>query len=121
MEDVLAAARARGAALSAQDWAAFDALLHAQFVYVNAQGIRLARAEYIGFVRDGPLRWREQRLEDAHVVVDEPVAVLTGRVVDDVEVDGEPYELRFVTTQTYVRADGSWLYLAGHTALPGEV
>ena len=55
-------------------------------------------------------------LEDVRVVADGAVAVLTGLVVDDVLVDGEPYELRFVTTQAYVNAPGGWLCFAGHTA-----
>ena len=116
MHEVVEVAAARGRALVRQDWDALAAALHPDFAYTNAQGIRLGRDEYLAFVRDGPLRWREQRLEDVRVVADAAVAVLTGLVVDDVLVDGEPYELRFVTTQTYVNAAGRWLYLAGHTA-----
>ena len=115
MEEVLEAARARARALAERDWAAVEAALHPDFVYTNAQGIRIGRDQYLAFVRDGPLRWREQRLEDARVVVSGATAVLTARVIDDVEVDGEPYELRFATTQTYVREAGGWRYLAGQT------
>jgi hypothetical protein len=115
VQEVVDAARARGRALAAQDWAAVEAALHSDFVYVNAQGIRLGRDDYLGFVRHGPLRWREQRLQDVEVVVEEPVAVLTALVIDDVLVDGEPCELRFFTTQTYVRGADGWLYLAGQT------
>jgi hypothetical protein len=120
VDEIVEAARARGRALAEQDWDAFAGLLHPGFVYTNAQGIRIGRDEYLSFVRDGPLRWREQRLEDLHVVAADGVAILTGTVVDDVLVDGEPYELRFVTTQTYVAEAGGWLYLAGHTAPPPE-
>ena len=116
--DVLEAAQARADALAGQDWEQLDALLHPRFGYVNAQGIRLSRAAYVEFVRDGPLRWREQRLDGEQVEVAGDTAVLTATVVDDVEVDGERHVLRFVTTQTYVRAGGRWLYLAGHTAPP---
>jgi hypothetical protein len=115
VDEIADLARARGRALAAQDWPAVAALLHPRFVYVNAQGARLGREEYLGFLREGPLRWREQRLEAVEVVVEEPVAVLTARVIDDVLVDGAPHELRFATTQTYVRATGGWLYLAGQT------
>ena len=115
MREIVEAATARGRALAEQDWPAFEAALHPAFVYTNAQGIRIGRDEYLAFVRDGPLRWREQRLEDVQVVVEEPVAVLTARVIDDVLVDGEPYRLRFATTQTYVRGADGWSYLAGQT------
>jgi hypothetical protein len=116
MHEVAEAATARGRALGGQDWDAFASLLHEDFVYTNAQGIRIGRDEYLAFVRDGRLRWREQRLDDVQVAAAGGVAVLTGTVVDDVLADGEPYELRFVTTQTYVETAGGWLYLAGHTA-----
>jgi hypothetical protein len=85
---------------------------------VNAQGIRAGLADYLAFVRNGPLRWKEQGLEDVKVVVEGSVGVLTATVVDDVEVDGAPHVLRFVTTQTYVRDGEGWLYFAGHTAAP---
>ena len=114
-QEVLRAAAARATALSTQDWPTLDAHLHPAFVYTNSQGSRLTRAEYVDFVRTGPLRWRGQRFEDARVAVDGTAAVLTGVVVDDVLVDGEPYLLRFATTQTYVLVSGAWSYLAGHT------
>jgi hypothetical protein len=53
------------------------------------------------------------------VSVDGTTAVLTGVVVDDVMVAGEPHLLRFATTQVYVLVDGAWSYLAGHTAASG--
>jgi hypothetical protein len=50
------------------------------------------------------------------VVVSGSTAVVTGVVVDDLVVDGEPHLLRFATTQTYVLLDRGWSYLAGQTA-----
>jgi hypothetical protein len=115
-QEVLGVAAERATALATQDWVTLDALLHPGFVYTNSQGTRLTHDEYVDFVRTGPLRWRGQRVEDARVSIAGTVAVLTGVVVDDVLVDGEPHLLRFATTQTYVLVDGAWSYLAGHTA-----
>ena len=115
-EDVLVAVAARAEALVAQDWALVDGQLHPDFVYTNSRGERLTRAAYLEFLRHGPLRWRRQWLEDASVVGSGGTAVVTGVVVDDVVVDGEPHLLRFATTQTYVLLDRGWSYLAGHTA-----
>ena len=114
-EEVLGIAADRATALSTQDWPTLDSLLHPAFVYTNSQGTRLSREQYVDFVRTGPLRWRGQRFEDARVTVDGSTAVLTGVVVDDVLVEGEPHVLRFATTQTYVLVDGAWSYLAGQT------
>ena len=109
-------ARERAAALVAQDWAVVDAQLHPQFVYTNSQGNRLAKAAYLDFLTSGPLRWRNQSLEDVSVVHVEGAAVLHGIVVDDLLVDEEPHLWRFATTQTYVRVGDRWSYLAGHPA-----
>ena len=114
-EEILQLVSDRATALVAQDWAVVDAQLHARFVYTNSQGKRLARAAYLDFLATGPLRWRRQGLEEASVAHVEGTAVLHGIVVDDLLVDDEPHLVRFATTQTYVRVDGGWSYLAGHT------
>ena len=87
-------------------------------MYVNSQGGRLGREEYLGFLRDGPVRWLEQRLDDVAVVETGPVAVLTATILDEVIVEGQRPRWQWVGTQTYVRSGEDWLYLAGHTALP---
>jgi hypothetical protein len=115
-DDVLAAVAERAQALAAQDWALVDAQLHEDFVYTNSRGDRLTRSAYLDFLRHGPLTWTSQWLESPSVAVVGDTAVVTGVVVDDVLVDGEPHVLRFATTQTYVLSDGGWSYLAGQTA-----
>jgi hypothetical protein len=113
---VLAAAKRRAAALPRQDWPALERELHPEFGYVNAEGMRLGRGEYLAFVKEGPVRWVEQRLENVRVAVVGPTAVLTAEVHDDVEVGDERHQLVFVSSQTYVLENGRWLYLAGQTA-----
>lgn len=115
-DDVLAVIQARAAALPVQDWAAVEAQLHADFVYTNSRGEHLSKPDYLDFLRNGPLRWRRQSLESPAVVVVGDVAVLAAVVVDDLIVDGEPHVIRFATTQTYVRDQDGWRYLAGQTA-----
>ena len=117
--EVLDAVARRGAALAQQDWSVLDELLDADFIYTNSQGTRLGRAAYLDFVRTGPLRWNAQSYDDVAVRVAGATAVLTGVVVDDVVVDGDPHVLRFATTQIYLLLDGRWSYLAGHTSTIG--
>jgi Domain of unknown function (DUF4440) len=117
-ETVLEVAARRANALAWQDWETVAAQLHPQFLYVNASGDRLDREAYLGFLRDGPVRWVSQTLEDAQVVEAGAIAVLVATVVDDVVYEGEPARWSFLTTQTYVN-DGEWRYLAGHTAVRG--
>jgi Domain of unknown function (DUF4440) len=117
-ETVLEVAARRAKALAQQDWETVAAQLHPQFIYVNASGDRLDRDAYLAFLREGPVRWDRQTLEDAEVIATGPVAVLVATVVDDVVWNGEPARWTFLTTQTYVKDGDAWSYLAGHTALP---
>jgi hypothetical protein len=114
--DVEEAFRERADALAAQDWAVVEAQLHEDFVYTNSLGERMMKQGYLAFLRDGPLRWNRQWLEDILVTVVDDTAVVTGLVFDDVVVDGQDHVLTFTTTQTYTRVDGQWRYLAGQTA-----
>jgi hypothetical protein len=118
MDAVLELATLRGSALASRNWETVAAQLHPDFVYVNANGQRLDRDRYLEFLANGPVRWNAQTLEDVRLAGSSSVIVLVARVVDDVVYDGAPARWEFVTTQTYVRGNGAWLYLAGHTALP---
>jgi hypothetical protein len=120
MDKVLELATRRGLALADRDRDAVTAQLHPRFVYVDANGRRRDRDDYLAFVTDGPVRWNAQTLEDVQVVGNASVGVLVARVVDDVIYDGKPARWQFTTTQTYVEEHGSWFYLAGHTALPAS-
>jgi Domain of unknown function (DUF4440) len=113
-------AERRALALAEGDWAAIEAQLHPEFLYVDANGHRLDRDGYLAFLADGPVRWKAQTLEDVHVVAAGTLAVLAATVHDDILFQGKPARWTFVTTQTYVDTQGSWLYLAGHTALPAS-
>ena len=118
METVLELATRRGLALARRDWDTVAAQLHRSFVYVNANGQRLDRDGYLAFLTSGPVRWNAQTLEDVQIAGSGPANVLVARVVDDVVQEGVAARWEFVTTQAYVHENGSWLYLAGHTALP---
>jgi hypothetical protein len=107
-------------ALVRRDWSRVAALLHARFLYVNANGHRLGHDDYLAFLADGPVRWKAQTLEDVELAGAGGVAVLVATVVDDVTYDGLPARWKFVTTQTYVEENGAWLYLVGQTALPAS-
>src|SRR5262245_15189434 len=120
MDAVLELATLRGLALARRDWDTVAAQLHPRMVYVNANGQRLDRDRYLTFLASGPVRWNAQTLEDVQIVGSGSVRVLVARVVDDVVHDGAPARWEFATTQTYVLENGSWLYLAGHTALPAS-
>lgn len=114
IDDVLAAAQARAAALVAGDAVALRSLLHPHVRWTTHRGDVLDREHYIAANTGGPLHWKGQSLEDVEVVVAGDSAVLVATVVDVVERDGATQTFRLRLTQTWVRADGRWQCLAGH-------
>jgi len=113
--EVVAAARARSAALVAGDRQRLAALLHPRLRWTTYQGVVLDREQYLAGNGGGGLVWVEQMLQDVEVqVVGDAVAVLTALVVDVVNHDGSPETFRLRLTQTWVNTVDGWQCLSGH-------
>ncbi|GAA2124184.1 nuclear transport factor 2 family protein [Nocardioides bigeumensis] len=117
---VAVALGARRGALVARDPHRLASLLHPDFVYTNASGRLLDVGGYLDLTVRGPLRWHDQVVEPVTLTRAGGVLVLTGHVVDRVQLDGEHHEWRFATTQVYLEEAGALLYLAGHTGPAGD-
>lgn len=116
---VMAAARARAAALAAGDRPGLAALLHPQLRWTTHRGAVLDREQYLAANAGGELTWLEQTLHDVDVqVVGDAVAVLTAVVVDVVDRGEGPETFQLRLTQTWVRTDGGWQCLSGHAGPP---
>src|SRR5437773_2044557 len=112
---VVAAARARSAALLAGDRQRLAALLHPQLRWTTYQGVVLDREEYLTGNVGGNLVWVDQTLLDIDAqVVRDAVAVLTALVVDVVSRDGAQETFRLRLTQTWINAVDGWQCLSGH-------
>jgi ketosteroid isomerase-like protein len=114
--EVLDAADRRARALVERDAAALLALHHPELRWMTHRGEVLDRETYVRGNTEGELRWLEQRLEHAVVVIEGETAVLTGVVVDEVERDGSRETFRLRLTQTWVRDGDGWVVLAGHAS-----
>jgi hypothetical protein len=117
-EAVVAAARARAAALVAGDEVRLRALHHPQLRWTTYRGEVLDRERYLAGNRPGPLRWVSQTLTGVEVQVVGRVAVLTAAVVDVVERDGTPQTFELRLTQTWVRDRRGWRCLSAHASRP---
>jgi hypothetical protein len=116
---VLAAARARAAALAAGDGPRLEALLHPRLRWTTYRGVVLDREQYLAANVGGELRWHEQTLHDVEVqVVADGVAILTAVVVDVVERAGGPEAFRLRLTQAWLRTEAGWQCVAGHAGPP---
>jgi ketosteroid isomerase-like protein len=117
-DEVTAAAQRRGAALVARDEAALRQLMHPGLQWTSFRGEVIGYEAYIAGNTRGDLRWRSQRLSDAHVVVAGDTAVLTAAVTDEVTRDGRDQVHEVQLTQVWVRTPDGWRCLAGHASRP---
>jgi hypothetical protein len=118
-DPVLAAAERRSAALVHKDVAALLALLHPDFMYVNASGHVLDRDQYLDrYVRPVEVQWASQTLEEPRIVKASGVAVLICRVRDVARFHDRHMDETFRSTFTWILTDQGWRCLAGHTSRP---
>jgi hypothetical protein len=114
VDEVLGAARARGAALAAGDPARLGGLLHAQFRWTSHTGESFDKTSYVQANTGGRTVWRMQDLGDPRVIVVGGTAVLTTIVTDRVESATGPRDFRMPITQVWVDGDDGWRCLCGH-------
>jgi ketosteroid isomerase-like protein len=112
--EVIAAARARAAALAEGDGPRLTALLHEDFRWTSHLGETYDRDEYVRRNTEGHTVWRSQDLRRPEVVVVGDTAVLLADVTDVVAKDREERVFRMRVTQVWVRRGGQWACLAGH-------
>jgi hypothetical protein len=113
---VLEASARRSAALVARDPDALRALLHPDLRWTLPSGEVRQRERYIAGNTAGELVWRDQTKSEVDVVIVGDTAVLTALVHDEYERAGVPGSHDVRLTLTWVREDGAWRVLAGHSA-----
>lgn len=109
-------AQARSAALVRGDVHALTQILSDDFVYTNANGNVLDRPTYLEtYVTSGAGRFLAQTMEDVRVKVYGEAALLTCRVHDQFEYQGQRFESDYRSTFVYARQAGQWRCVAGQT------
>jgi ketosteroid isomerase-like protein len=114
---VLDAARRRAEALTNKDIDALLALLHPNFVYVNASGQVLDRDQYLdAYVRSEQVRWTSQVMTEPRLADGGATVVLTALVHDVARFGDQLLDETFRTTLTWVDSGSGWQCLGGHTS-----
>lgn len=101
------------------DVAALDGILSDDLSYTHATGVHETKAEFIGKLKSGQLRYESLTPEDMHVRVYGRTGVVTGLARVKVQVKGEAlcFQLRF--TDMYVKKGDRWQMVAWQaTRLP---
>jgi uncharacterized protein (TIGR02246 family) len=111
-EAVRAAEATRYAAMVAGDAAALATLLDEDLAYSHSDGSRDTRASYLQTVSDGHFVYGRIEAPVDRIVIIGDCAVLTGTMLADVTVAGQPRSLRNGCLAVYRRVDGRWRLLA---------
>lgn len=115
---IITIVKARSAALVAGDVPALERILHPEFIYVNSQGIKTTRAEYLGrFANpDGGPKWEKQDLSEIEIHVHGDTAIVTCRVHDVAHWGEHHLDSEFRSTFVYIQSADGWRCVAGHTS-----
>ena len=101
---------------SADDMAA---LLHPDFVYVNAGGYKVDKAQYIdNGCTSGRIVFRSQEVSELDVRQLGDVAVATMVLDDQFALEGREITATYKSLCVFTRKDGHWLWAAGQTMRP---
>ena len=96
-------------------------LLHPDFVYVNAGGYKLDKAQYIdNGCTSGRLVFRSQKVSELDVRQLGDVAVATMVLDDQFALEGREITATFKSLCVFTKKDGRWLWLAGQTMRPSR-
>ena len=120
-EEIRAVLAAKASALSGRSADDMAALLHPDFVYVNAGGHKLDKASYIHVgCTSGILVFRSQKVSELEVRQVGEAAVATMVLDDHFLLEGREVTASFRSLCVFLRKDGRWLWLAGQTMRPSQ-
>ncbi|MCO1658568.1 nuclear transport factor 2 family protein [Pseudonocardia humida] len=109
--EVLDAEDARYRAMLAADTAALGALLDEQLTYTHSSGTRDTRESLLRKIADGALVYREIAHPVDQVAIVGDTAVVAGKMIGSVVLDGAPLQLDNSTLSVWVRQQGTWRLL----------
>jgi ketosteroid isomerase-like protein len=100
------------------DW--LEKHLDPTFTLTSSSGKITTRADEVADLRSGT-KYDVFRNRDSKVRLYGDAAVVTGVTRVEGKSKGQPYELEFQFTDTYVRKQGDWVMVASHASrLPGK-
>lgn len=101
------------------DIAALDDILSDDLSYTHASGVHETKAEFLGKLKSGQLKYESLTPEDMRVRVYGTTGVVTGVARVKVQVKGESLSFQLRFTDVYAKKGDRWQMVAWHaTRLP---
>ena len=101
------------------DVSALEQILSDDLTYTHANAVFETKAEFLGKMKSGQLKYETFEPEDLRVRVYGTAAVITGIARVKVQVGGNPLSFRLRFTDVYAQQNGRWQMVAWQaTRLP---
>lgn len=120
LDEIRVVLEAKAEALIARQADHLDALLHDDFVYVNAGGRTFDKASYIeAYCTSGRVVFAHQAISDLTVKLIDGFVVATFLINDELRIDGRAVSGRYQSLCVFSQSAGHWLWTAGQTMSVG--
>ena len=111
---------AKAAALVARKVGDLAALIHSDFVYVNARGRTFDKAAYIEtYCTSEKVVFTEQRFADLSIKLIDTFAIATLAIHDELRIEERVVSGRYRSLCVFSLSSGRWLWAAGQTMEAG--
>src|SRR5436190_2132794 len=102
-KEILALEDRRCAAMTAGDLASLEKLLHDELLYTHSSGVTDTKASWQLSMKSGKTRCKSVKCSDQQVRVFGDVALVTGRVHIEAEINGQPMTLRLMFLNAWAK------------------
>ena len=111
---------AKAEALVSRRASHLDALIHDDFVYVNAGGRTFDKSSYIeAYCTSGRVVFIQQQISNLTVKPIDGFALATFSINDELRIGGRAVSGRYHSLSVFSQPAGRWLWTAGQTMVSG--
>jgi ketosteroid isomerase-like protein len=104
--------RQRFRAMERVDVATLNRILSDDLIYTHANGLRHTKAELIGVLGSGDMKYESITTDDVRVRIFTETAVVTGRALIKIKAHGEEQSFKLCYLDVYVKQEGRWQMVA---------
>ena len=92
--------------------AALNRILSDDLIYTHASGLQQTKAEVIGVLGSGDMKYESITPDKVRVRIFKETAVITGRASIKIKAGGEEQSFKICYLDVYVKQDGRWQMVA---------
>jgi ketosteroid isomerase-like protein len=94
------------------DIAALEAMTHDQLLYTHASGNVDTKATWLAAMQSGRTRYKSTQCDDVQIRILGDAALVTGKAVFDVEINGQPRTLKMKFLNVWSKTSEGWKFAA---------